>query len=216
MAYGEKMSRLSPCSDEYVAGLVNDTVPHFKSLLDVGCGRGERLAFLAEAFPSSAFFGLDIDHNNLLTAQMLCPAANTVMADAASLPFEPESFDVLLCECSFSLFELPEQCAAEMFRVLRPEGTLILSDIYAGLPEKATQVSCGCGTVKGLYPQSFFQRTLTEAGFSLNSYIDRSRDLKSMTAQMIWDGTLSSCMDCDTIRLMRAAKAGYGVWIFHR
>lgn len=210
------MPRLSPCSDEFVTGLVKDAAPQFQSLLDIGCGRGERLAFLADIFPAASFFGVDIDQANLLTAQTRCPAAETVLADAASLPFEPESFDVVLCECSFSLFELPEQCAAEMFRVLRPEGTLILSDLYAGLPEKAVQAPGGCGTVRGFYPQSFFKNTLTEAGFSLNSYTDRSRDLKSMAAQMILDGTFSCCMDPDTARLMRAAKVGYGVWIFRR
>lgn len=210
------MPRLSPCSDELVAGLVKDAAPKFQSLLDIGCGRGERLAFLADTFPAASFFGVDLDQANLLTARALCPEAKTVMADAASLPFEPESFDVILCECSFSLFELPEQCAAEMFRVLRTEGALILSDLYAGLPEKAAQAPRGCGTVRELYPQSFFENIFTEAGFSLNSYTDRSRDLRSMAAQMILDGTLSCCMDPDTARLMRAAKVGYGVWIFNR
>lgn len=51
-----------------------------------------------------------------------------VQADARALPFPEESFDTVLC--TFSLCAIPDEPAAiaEMHRVLRPGGLLLLAD----------------------------------------------------------------------------------------
>lgn len=51
-----------------------------------------------------------------------------VQADARALPFPDESFDTALC--TFSLCAIPDEpvAVAEMYRVLRPGGLLLLAD----------------------------------------------------------------------------------------
>lgn len=53
-------------------------------------------------------------------------------ADAHALPFPDASFDTVLC--TFSLCAIPDEClaVAEMKRVLKPGGTLLLADHVAG------------------------------------------------------------------------------------
>jgi ubiquinone/menaquinone biosynthesis C-methylase UbiE len=49
--------------------------------------------------------------------------------DAASIPFEAESFDLVVCQAAFKNFPLPRTALAEMHRVLRTGGTAVIQDM---------------------------------------------------------------------------------------
>jgi len=49
--------------------------------------------------------------------------------DVAGMPFESESFDLVLCQAAFKNFTLPHSALAEMHRVLRPGGTAVIQDM---------------------------------------------------------------------------------------
>jgi ubiquinone/menaquinone biosynthesis C-methylase UbiE len=49
--------------------------------------------------------------------------------DAAKMPFEAESFDLVLCQAAFKNFTLPRTALAEMHRVLRTGGTALIQDM---------------------------------------------------------------------------------------
>lgn len=102
-------------------------------VLDAGCGFGGTLACLEEATPSLEMVGLNIDPRQLARAAGLARprpgnAISFVGGDACTLPFADTSFDrVLAVEC---IFHFPSRAAflAEVRRVLRPGGALVLSD----------------------------------------------------------------------------------------
>src|SRR5258708_3484026 len=50
---------------------------------------------------------------------------------AAALPFVDESFDLVFCRTALHHFPHPEQCVAEMARVCRPGGRVVVSDMIA-------------------------------------------------------------------------------------
>jgi len=49
--------------------------------------------------------------------------------DAADMPFEPESFDFLLCRAAFKNFSRPVRALEEMYRVLKPGGRALIVDL---------------------------------------------------------------------------------------
>lgn len=55
----------------------------------------------------------------------LNPAPRKVAASGESLPFPPESFDLILCEHVFEHLERPARVLSECARVLRPGGRLL-------------------------------------------------------------------------------------------
>ena len=208
MAYGEMMRRLSPCGDEYVAGLVGDA----GSVLDVGCGRGDRLKYL-ERTGKKRLCGAEPDPENAALARSNCQAAEIAERSAASLPYPGGSFDAVLCECVLTLLDRPEEALAEMLRVLRPGGRLILSDLYS---RAGTAWAEGDGVIGRMYAREEMERLFACAGFERAGFEDKSGDMFAMAAQMILDGVFCECMSAGTAAALKKAKAGYGVWLLRK
>ncbi len=49
--------------------------------------------------------------------------------NAASMPFEPDSFDLIVCRAAFKNFSEPVRALAEMHRVLKPGGKAFIFDL---------------------------------------------------------------------------------------
>lgn len=91
------------------------------SVLDSGCGEGyytERLYTLFEARSGKDFYGIDISKDALKTASKACPKVTFAVASAYSMPFEDNSFDMLI-----SLFA--PFAKAEFLRVIKQGGFFI-------------------------------------------------------------------------------------------
>lgn len=97
-------------------------------LLDAGCGQGTPI--LERAAASTEAVGLDFSREQLRLAAENAPDGALVRGDMTALPFEADSFDVVVA--AYSLIHVPlEQHAAvveEFARVLRPGGTTLLSE----------------------------------------------------------------------------------------
>jgi ubiquinone/menaquinone biosynthesis C-methylase UbiE len=99
------------------------------SILDVGCGTGE-LLFQLRSRTNTALAGLDLSSNMLEVARKkLDNNADLRQGDAESLPWQARQFGLVLCTLSFHHYPQPAQALAEMRRVLKPGGTLLLADI---------------------------------------------------------------------------------------
>ncbi len=214
MAYGETMAKLSPCGDGLICETISEFCPRAGSVLDIGCGRGERLAALEKSFPGWLLAGVDMDGDMVELARGNTKA-DIHLASADALPFASGSFGLALCECSLSLFHEPEKSLGEMHRVLAPGGVLLLAELFTKLDCCESSVG-GSGTIGRVYPKSRIEQMLHKAGFFLLYYEDRSGDLLSMAAQMIMDGSCAGCLGAEDFALLRRVKAGYGLWIFKK
>ncbi len=102
------------------------------TILDVGCGTGVFAARIREALPRTQVWGVD------LVAAMLVRGRSRwrehreyvtpVQGDSERLPFRAGGFDVVTCANSFHHYPHQERAVAEMHRVLKPGGRLILVD----------------------------------------------------------------------------------------
>jgi arsenite methyltransferase len=107
-------------------------------LLDVGCGTGFPLLELAERLgPSCRAVGLDSWTHAMDRAQMkieYCGIRNVtlVRADAADMPLESSSFDVIVSNLGLNNFDNPKGAIRECYRVAAPQATLALTTNLQG------------------------------------------------------------------------------------
>lgn len=102
--------------------------------LDVATGAGHTLLALAPHVREAV--ACDLTPEMLATARRLadqagCRNATFVAADVEALPFASASFDVVTCRIAAHHFPRPDRAVAEMARVLRPDGLLLLVDNVA-------------------------------------------------------------------------------------
>jgi len=128
---------LGPALFEPYADNLVERLPNDKSLrvLELACGTGIVTRRLREALHSSAtLVATDLNEPMVVYACNAVPAAGITwrQADAQALPFEDESFDVVVCQFGFMF--LPDKPAGfrEAYRVLAPGGVL-LANIWHSL-----------------------------------------------------------------------------------
>lgn len=101
-------------------------------VLDVGCGPGFLTSLAAQAAPAGRAVGVDVSEPMIEEARRRRASANCsfVVGKAEALDFPDASFDVVLS--SLAVHHIPEearaQAFAEMFRVLRPGGRVLIAD----------------------------------------------------------------------------------------
>jgi SAM-dependent methyltransferase len=104
----------------YAAPLARDRV-----VLDAACGEGYGTAILGAAGAASVV-GVDVDEATVEHAHAR-HGIDVRRADVADLPFDDGAFDLVVSFETIEHVAEPERALAEMRRVLRPEGTLVIS-----------------------------------------------------------------------------------------
>lgn len=108
------------------------------SILDVGCGTGILLGQLVRSGFDLILHGIDNSPQMVTVAQSKLGASVKLHQGSAShLPYRNGSFDFVTCATSFHHHPDPLNSLAEMFRVLKPAGKLVLLDPFIdGVPRK--------------------------------------------------------------------------------
>lgn len=98
------------------------------SALDAACGTGRHTAYLAER--GHRVIGIDASPEMLERARARVPQADLRRGDLESLPLEDASVDLAVCALALTHSRDVRRPIAELARVLRPGGQLILSDLH--------------------------------------------------------------------------------------
>jgi ubiquinone/menaquinone biosynthesis C-methylase UbiE len=112
--------------DSVTKKIVGDFVGDLKnkSILDCGCGTGRFAEFFAHK--GAKINGIDISENMLNVARDKVPCATFAKADIFSLPFNNNTFDIIICSQVLTHLHKYKEPLAEMKRVLKDKGIIII------------------------------------------------------------------------------------------
>lgn len=103
-----------------------------ESMLEAGCGGGVLLPSLATAVGTKGrVVGIDISDDQISAAHHLCAGMDVVetdLQDVCALSFEDASFDAGVAVQTIEFLADPARGLAELRRVLRPHGRLVVLD----------------------------------------------------------------------------------------
>ena len=150
-------------------------------VVDVGCGPGSSLATMT----ANGFRGIGVDFSASLARTAAACGAPTVVGDAERLPLAEAAADAVVVECVLSALPDKRRAVAEAYRVLRPGGVLVVTDmtLTAPFPEPLNTALAWVACAAGALSADRYRRLLDDHGFTITASEDRAADLAAMVAQ---------------------------------
>lgn len=178
-----------------LAGMTGADAAHIPAgkALDLGAGAGESvrclraLGYEAEGIDRDARAGSEDE----VTA-----------GDMTALPYADACFDLCVAECSVSVCGDGPAALREAYRVLRPGGSLLLSDVYFQ-KESAPRLS-----MPGPLTLSLWRREIGRAGFVLKKHADETKLWRQFFLESLWNDNADDAF-CDFFREAGKALCGY-------
>lgn len=195
-AWIESMGEHGDASRRYVldgAMLARVHPDAHRAVLDVGCGEGRFCRILREHSPGATCTGVDLTAALIERARELDPNGEYRVGKAEALPYEADSFDLVVSYLTLIDIDDVPAALAEMTRVLRPGGSLLIANLnsfatanngegWRDLPDgtgtyfpiddymvtRANRVSwSGINIVNWHRPMSFYMQALLSTGLRL-------------------------------------------------
>ena len=118
------------CKKDYPDILAEIEKEDFETLLDAGCGPAPMITLLSEKYPDKHYTGIDLTEKMIEVARRKgIKNAEFIVGDCENLPFEENSFDVIICSMSAHHYPEIQNFYNSAYRVLKPNGRLILRDM---------------------------------------------------------------------------------------
>jgi ubiquinone/menaquinone biosynthesis C-methylase UbiE len=105
--------------------------------VDLGSGRGNDVVRLAETVGNNGYvYGIDISEGMIAKAQSLIEKfditnAKIIQSNLENIPLQDNSVDVVISNCTINHASNKQAVWSEIFRILKPAGRFVVSDIYA-------------------------------------------------------------------------------------
>lgn len=97
-----------------------------EKILDVGSASGWFISEISKKFPESKCFGIDIYDKGISYAKKKYPQIEFKVADAHSIPYKDNFFNVVICTEVLEHVDDPWQVVMEIKRVLKRNGVAII------------------------------------------------------------------------------------------
>ncbi|MDR3599749.1 MAG: methyltransferase domain-containing protein [Desulfosporosinus sp.] len=155
-------------------------------VLDVGCGSGATVERLVSLYQLQAI-GLDPSEVLLERGKKKHPCLQLIQGLGEDLPFPVNDMDGVFAECALSVMVDLDKALAEIFRVLKPGGWLVVNDVYARNPDALQLLqelkldSC----IRRALPKEQLMNKFVEQGFKIVNWSDHTNLLTQLTVNLI-------------------------------
>lgn len=152
--------------------------------VDLGSGRGNDVIKLAEEVGENGFvYGIDISEGMIARAtanlaKFEVVNARIVQAELEHLPLDSNSVDCIISNCTINHASDKEAVWSEVYRILKPGGRFVVSDIYSSsaIPDAyrldpVAVAECWAGAVT----RAEYLTMLEDAGFSKIRIFEESK-----------------------------------------
>jgi O-methyltransferase len=164
------------CSTHLIRTLLGDADLRGKKILEIGSGRGGNCSYLVRYAGAAAVTGLDFCPAHIEFCERVFPMKELAFigGDAMALPFEPETFDVVVnLESSHSYPDL-NRFGEEVRRVLKKDGLFFYADIMKGGNTRALSEQDAIGVDYFTNVLDQHEAMIFHAGFSVEDHADIS------------------------------------------
>lgn len=170
--YAEESS--SCCSLSCGGALDKAEVKEGEVFVDLGSGRGMDVLKAARVVKSGKAIGVDFTKEMLEVAEtnrkkLKLQNASFLEGTIENLPIEDNSVDVLISNCTINHAKDKAKVYSEIFRVLRPGGRFIVSDVLADqkLPDEVVNdPAAWAGCYGGAIPKDEYFDSIQSTGFT--------------------------------------------------
>jgi ubiquinone/menaquinone biosynthesis C-methylase UbiE len=140
-----------------------------EKICDLACGCGEHSIRLLKR--GCQVVGTDFDKKSITIAQAFSGKNNCVLATAEKLPFLSDIFDKVVSVCALEHFNEGEMALKEIYRILKPNGSVVLTvdSLTYPLPEHLVIAHKTRWHVAHYYSLPELKGTLEELGFEVTN-----------------------------------------------
>lgn len=144
--------------------------------LDAACGTGRHTRHLIEG--GHRVIGVDVSPEMLAKARAEVPDADVRGGDLTALPLEDASVDLAVCALALEHVEDLDTAVAELARVVRPGGHVVLSDLHpavvaVGGAAYFQDAAGGAGVVRGYrHLHGDYLRAFGRAGLGVEQCVE--------------------------------------------
>ena len=144
----------------------------FQSVIDVGSGEGFLLAEIRKKYPSATITGFDISKKRLLQTKQHVPTALLARGDVLKLPFQDNSFDVVVCSELLEHIDAYQAVAEELFRIAKKQ-------IIITVPYEQELITVTCPKCQAHHYLDGHVNTFTEK--KLRSLLETKQNISAKT-----------------------------------
>ena len=159
-----------------------EKIPANGKVLEIAPGPGYFCIELAK-LGNYQITGLDISKSFVEIARKNAAEAGLKIdfreGNASAMPFKDNTFDFTFCQAAFKNFSEPVKAIAEMYRVLRPGGLSIISDLRRDAPAEEIErevKGMGLGRINEFMVRWTFKNMLLKNAYTID-------EMRSMVAQ---------------------------------